>query len=120
MPFMPYSQFVRDIADEVNRRREEQAPQPVEGEDVEIPLLSEQDVREVLDALSVGFIEMTEGDMVKAPFGVFTMTRQRGREVALPVSGETAWVNEKLIVKLRPGKRLHFPVPGTSGDADLG
>jgi hypothetical protein len=104
MPLMPYSKFVQDILDEVNRIREEEAPDGVPD------LLTQEVVKEVLNALPFGFMDMPEGYWVRTPFGVFKMTRQKQRSIALPTSKKLALVEEKLIVKLKSGKRLQFPV----------
>jgi nucleoid DNA-binding protein len=68
-------------------------------------------VKSILQAAPKALLELEEGDWVKTPLGVFRMTRRKPRAVRIPGTDQTAEVEEKLVVKLKPGKRLQRPLP---------
>ena len=67
-------------------------------------------VKEVLWAVPDALVCMTEGDQVRTPLGVFSMNLRKGRPIRRP-GGEPAQVEEKLIVRLKPGLRLQKSPP---------
>lgn len=67
-------------------------------------------VKNVFQAAPAALLELQEDEWVKTPLGVFRMTRRKPRRVVLPGTDEDARVEEKLVVKLKPGKRLQRAV----------
>jgi len=107
MSAMPYESFIRDLTEEINRSREDD-PLPPEA------------VREVLEALPAVLSQLEEDQWVKVPFGTFRMGRQKRRRLRIPGSDVMGHVEEKLLVKFKAGKCLHFPAPKESRGSDLG
>ena len=66
-------------------------------------------IRDILMAVPEALMQLGEGNRVKTPLGVFRMTHRETRDVALPGTDQRAVIDERLIVKLRPGHRLQRP-----------
>ena len=63
-------------------------------------------VRDVLYVIPDALLDLTEGDKVRTPLGVFRMVRKIGRKVKLPGSDIQAQLVERLQVRLSAGVRL--------------
>lgn len=63
-------------------------------------------IKTILDALPEALLRLDEGDHVRTPLGVFRMSKRNSRDIKLPDGGGLAQVNERLVVRLKPGFRL--------------
>jgi len=80
------------------------------------PSVSEEDVRRVLLAFPDIIMECEEGEQVKTYLGTFRMTRRKRKRVKDP-QGRWAFSEEKLVARIRPGKRLQKPVAEPANEA---
>lgn len=67
--------------------------------------ISEDDVRQVLQALPDVIMECAEGEHVKTHLGVFRIVRRKRKRVKDP-QGRWTHSPERLEARVRPGKRL--------------
>ena len=67
--------------------------------------ISEDDVRQVLQALPDVIMECVEGEHVKTHLGVFRIVRRKQKRVKDP-QGRWTHSPERLEARVRPGKRL--------------
>lgn len=74
------------------------------------PGVSEEDVRRVLLAFPDVIMECDEGEQVKTYLGTFRMTRRKRKRVKDP-QGRWTYSEERLVARIRPGKRLQKDVP---------
>jgi len=70
----------------------------------------ESDIRDILGAVPEVLTEMAVGDSVQTPLGTFTKKERKPKKVRT-IQGD--WTNSrgKVIVTLRPGKRLIVEAP---------
>lgn len=81
------------------------------------PGVSESDVRAVLQAFPDVIMECEEGEYVKTYLGTFRLTRRKKKRVKDP-QGRWTFSEEKIVARIRPGKRLQRDVNGPSEDPD--
>ena len=65
-------------------------------------------VKRVLVRLPEALLELPIGDTVRTPLGVFRMSRRKPRPILLPDGETTAEVAEQVVVKLKPGSKMHL------------
>ena len=73
----------------------------------------EDDVRAVLQAFPDVIMECEEGDYVKTYLGTFRITRRKRKRVKDP-QGRWTFSEEKIVARIRPGKRLQRDLNGAS------
>jgi nucleoid DNA-binding protein len=80
------------------------------------PSVSEEAVRRVLLAFPDIVMECEEGEQVKTYLGTFRMKRRKRKRVKDP-QGRWTYSEEKLVARIRPGKRLQKSVEGAPSGA---
>lgn len=76
------------------------------------PGVPEKDIRRVLLAFPQVIMECKEGEQVRTDLGTFRMTRRKRRRVK--IQGRWGISEERLIARIRPGKRLQREVEEVS------
>jgi len=82
------------------------------------PGVSEEDVRKVLLAFPDVIMECEEGEQVRTYLGTFRMTRRKRKRVKDP-KGNWTYSEEKLVARVRPGKRLQREITKPSEPSTL-
>lgn len=88
------------------------------GWEIYDPGVSEEDVRRVLTAFPDVIMECKEGDYVRTTLGMFRLTRRKRKRVKDP-QGKWTFSEEKIVARIRPGKRLQREISGPSGPSIL-
>ena len=75
-------------------------------------------IKNILLMVPHALVRLEQGEKVRTPLGVFGMTYRKERPIKRP-DGEPALVEEKLVVRLKPGVRLqrdpHLPQDPLTG-----
>ena len=81
--------------------------------------VSEESVREVLQAFPKALMEDAEGEKTRTPLGVFTIVERKEKAVRTP-DGKWSSAPAMIMARLKPGKKLQRKIPTADQLPELG